>query len=660
MPTTPPSRVRGGHVAVDDGIGLPTALVDHTVGRGESAAKTSGRAELASVWRARSALVPASYLAVFSLWMLHVWTNPGAIVAGLPRYEDTLQALWYLSWWPHALTHLGNPFFTTLLNYPGGVNLEWMGIGAPLVGFLGWPITALWGPVTAYNVLLALGVTVSAWAVYFAVRPWVRHASAAYVAGLSFLICPYIVGQSLGHIALVIVPLVPLSLVWANWALVRERGTSRVAGITLGGLLAAQFLISEEVAASLLLMLGLGCVWLAILYPRAVRERLGRGIRIALWAAAVTAIFLVGPVAWQYLGPGVIHGPVMPPAQFSGRLLGFVLPGITQLLSTTASSHLITVHGYNVVEFGTYLGVPLLIVVLVLAVLRWRMPIVRVSVLMLITAAVLLLGARLHLTGEGPSGLPLPWLVLGHIPPLGDVLPVRLSLYLDLFAVVLLGIAFDQALQKKRWMWGVLAAFCVGVSWVPAPLLMPVENYSTPQFFTHPLDPAGQVLLVVPFAQSYNESTAMEWQATAQMSFSMVDGYYSRTTGLSGNFYHGPRLNLLTWDLWTLEHGGYGPGPVVYKPLGFTPIVHWLGSRTTATVHADPIITHALLNFVAGYLSQHHVNSVVLGPCPHHQALEQFLVKVFGPAQQVQGVSLWDRPPGGWTTLAIGPSGVRN
>ncbi|MGH7643624.1 MAG: hypothetical protein ACRENX_11580 [Candidatus Dormibacteria bacterium] len=598
--------------------------------------------------------MPVSYLFLFGLWMLRAWTSPGTAVAGPSHYEDNLQAIWYLAWWPQAFSHLGNPLFTTLLNFPGGVNLEWMGIGAPLIGLLGWPITALVGVVTAYNVILALSATVSAWAIFVAVRPWVQHASAAYVAAFAFLISPYMIGQSLGHIALVIVPLVPLTLVWANWALIRQAGTTRLAGLVLGALLAGQFFISEEIAATLLLMLAIGCLWLSLLYPRAVRSRLARAAHIVLWTAPTTAIILAAPIAWQYLGPGVIRGPVMPPAQFSGRLLGFLYPSVTQLLSTSASVHLINVQGYNVVEFGNYIGVPLLVVILVVAVLRWRLPIVRLSTVMLFTAAVLLLGSRLQLAGEGSRGMPLPWLLLSHIPPLGDVLPVRLSLYLDLFAVVLLAIALDQTLQTRRWAWGILAAALVLVSWVPAPLTMPVDRYPVPQYFAKPLQPAGQVLLVVPFSQSFDETTAMEWQATAQMSFSMVDGYYSRASGLSGIFYHGPPLNPLTWDLWTLEHGGYGPGPSVYRPFGFTPIARWLGSRTTATVHARPVVNQALLRFTARFLAEHRVDSVVLGPSAHHRALEVFLTQVFGQPRQVKGVSLWSPPPGGW--IALGQS----
>ncbi|MHB1624910.1 MAG: DUF3488 domain-containing protein [Candidatus Dormibacteria bacterium] len=532
------------------------------------------------------------------------------------------------------------------MNYPSGVNLMWNTSPLPL-GLLGWPITALWGAVAAYNALIVVAVAASAWAVFLVVRRWVKHATAAYVAGFAFLISPYISGQILGHLSLVAVPIVPLTLLWADSALVRGRRSPRSAGLILGGMLTVQFLISEEVAASLITMLVLGCLWLGLLYPHAVRVRLVRGLQIAAWSAGVLMVLVSVPLASQYLGAGVLHGPPMPPAQYSGRLLGFVIPGLTQFMSLPSGYHLIEGRYYNLVEFGTYLGLPLLAVILALAVLRWELPRVRVLTLMLGTTGLLVLGASLHVSGVR-TGIPLPGVALDHIPVLANLLPVRLSLYLDLFAVILLGIAFDQALATHRWSWGILGVVVVLISWAPVPQMVLVDNYPVPQYFTHPVRSAGQVLLVVPFAQSVKEATAMEWQATSGMSFAMVDGYYTRVSSNFGPLHHGPALNPLTWDLWTLEHGGYGPGPSIYRKFGFIPIAHWLGPRDRVIVHAEPVVTSALLQFVRGYLAEHQVNAVVLGPCPHREALDQFLIHVLGPSKRTEGVAIWRRPLGGW------------
>lgn len=593
-----------------------------------------------------SLAVPATYLMLTALWLGRTWLAPQARVVGIGG--DPLDAIWYLTWIPYAITHLTNPLFTNLMSYPQGANLMW-DTSAPLLGLIAWPVTALMGPVFAYNALLTLGMAASAWCVYLLLERWVIHRSVAFFGGLCFLISPYMAGQALEHVFFVAVPLVPLAVLWADWAVVNNQGSPRQAGVIVGTIVTAEFFISEEVAASMLLMFVLGMAWLALLNRDAARARLGRILATGEWAALVVVPLVAVPLGWQYLGPGVIHGAIINPTDLSGRLLAYVVPGLLQLMSAAPGYSLIAGAGYNVVDFGNYVGIPLLILLAIGVVVGWRSRRVRVLVGMLCTTAVLILGPWLHIGGR-VTEVPLPSIFLRFVPGLVDLLPVRLSLYLDLFAVLLLALTIDRLLDTRWRMWAVLAAGVVVISWLPY-VPFPTSSHSIPRFFYKGLLPPGQVLFVVPFATSVNEDAAMEWQATAGMSFKMVDGYYTRTAGSSGPFYHGPPLNLLTWDLWTLEHGGYGPGPVVYREFGFTPIVHWLGRRYTATVHAEPFVTGALLQFTLGYLSQHHVDSVVLGPCPRHKALDQFLVKLLGHSSQTQGVSVWSRPPGGWTTL---------
>jgi len=592
--------------------------------------------------------VLCSYMGVTALWLHNVWTSVGSAVLGLPHWEDTLSAIWYLAWWAHSLAHFINPLHTTSMNYPVGVNLGWVGLG-PVLGIAGWPLTTAWGPVAAYNLLLWVGLSLTAWTVYLAVRQWVTHSVAAYVAGLAFVIGPYVYGESLGDITLAVVPLVPLALIWGRWALVQGRGSPRVAGWWLGVLVAGELLFNEEVAASMVCVGALGCIWLLILYPRVKLMRTSRVVRIAAWAAATTLVIVAVPLAWQYLTPGSVHGYVMPPSVYSGRLLGYVVPDWAQAVSVPAGYGLVVFHGFTPVLFGNYLGIPLLVTVAGLCIARWQLPEVRFFSLMLGTLGVLVLGSHLHVGGNGKGTVLLPWSVLEKLPVVGSILPVRLSLYLDLFAVVLLAIALDQILKGRRPAWAAVVATAVVGSWLPMPLAMPAFAYPVPKYFQVAVRPSGQVLLVVPFAQSVSEATAMEWQATAQVSFSMVDGYFTRTSGAFGRFYHGPPLNPLTWDFWTIENGGVGPGLPIDHKFGFSPIADWLGSRNDYFARAKPLVTSSLRTFVARYLSSHHVDAVVLGPSVHHQGLEAFLVALFGQPRQVTGVAVWHRPEAGWS-----------
>ena len=59
-------------------------------------------------------------------------------------YSDAVQQAWFLQWVAFALGHGQNPLFSTYLNAPAGVNLA-VNTSMPLLGFLGWPVTALSG-----------------------------------------------------------------------------------------------------------------------------------------------------------------------------------------------------------------------------------------------------------------------------------------------------------------------------------------------------------------------------------------------------------------------------------------------------------------------------------------------------------------------------------
>ena len=96
---------------------------------------------------------------------------------------------------PFALSHGLNPFLTSYLNAPFGVNLV-VNTSMTLLAIVGWPVTAAIGPVAAFNVLLRLGIALSGLAMYGAVRRWVSWWPAAYVTGA---VVPVDGGLGMGH-----------------------------------------------------------------------------------------------------------------------------------------------------------------------------------------------------------------------------------------------------------------------------------------------------------------------------------------------------------------------------------------------------------------------------------------------------------------------------
>src|SRR5437660_9769544 len=67
---------------------------------------------------------------------------------------DPQQTMWFWTWTRYALGHGLNPFFTTYIDYPGGVNLLW-NTASPLMGALLWPVSARFGLPIAYDLAIA-------------------------------------------------------------------------------------------------------------------------------------------------------------------------------------------------------------------------------------------------------------------------------------------------------------------------------------------------------------------------------------------------------------------------------------------------------------------------------------------------------------------------
>jgi len=68
---------------------------------------------------------------------------------------DTAAYMWGLVWWPHAIAHAMNPFISTVIWAPDGINLA-ANTAVPGPSLLLAPVTELFGPIASYNVLSLL------------------------------------------------------------------------------------------------------------------------------------------------------------------------------------------------------------------------------------------------------------------------------------------------------------------------------------------------------------------------------------------------------------------------------------------------------------------------------------------------------------------------
>jgi hypothetical protein len=456
---------------------------------------------------------------------------------------DPLGFIWFLGWLPHALEAGHSPFFTSALMAPQGANLL-NSTAIALPSFLLWPLTATLGPVASYNTLATLAVGSSAAAAYFALLRITPHRSSAWVGGLVYGFGGYMTGQATAHVNLMIVVFPPIAAMLID-DIRRRRGPVKT-GLLLGLCAAAQIFIDEEVLATTAIMAVLALAIGAWANPPA-RETVLRYTR-ALAAAAIAFAVLAGPgLAYQFLGPQHVTGVIVSSGRYVNDLEGFFVPNSVQWLSTAGSRHLTGgFSGYDG-EFGSYLGVPL-ICLLIWAVWRLRRRALPACVL-LICAAILSLGPHLRVGGHD-TGVFLPWIVPNHLPLLQNAVPDRFNLFIWLAAALLLVLLIDDLRVRPLLGRPALGMMVCAIALVPIlPNLAPSEVVGVPPVIGsavafRQLLPTARTVLITPAA---NGQFAMYAQAQADYAYSVPEGgvFVPSAHGASYGMRQGPLLYAL-------------------------------------------------------------------------------------------------------------------
>ncbi len=563
--------------------------------------------------RLRPYLVLAAVSLVISVYLTwHLLGGPGQrMIAGNP--DDVRLFEWYLRHAPWAVAHGHDPLYFTTMNAPAGVNGMW-NTSLLFPALLLAPVTALAGPLAAYNVAFIAGLAAGPVCAFpllrrFAVRDW-----AAAAGALVFGFSPAVVTAGLGHLDLVLTGLLPLMLLLVH-DLAAGRRAVLPGGIVLGLLAAAQLFTSEEVLFQAALAAGVALALLALTAPGRVSAagvaRVGRGL-----GAALAVFLLAGGAALglQLWGPLHQHGSPFTLSYFEADLRGFYLPSHLYLLSTPGSTAFAARYGGGPAEYLAYLGVPLLAVAVATGVARsadWRARVLFGTGLLF---ALFSLGGTL-LVGGRQTGVRLPWGIAEHWPLFSSALPDRFSLVVALAAAGLLVLAVDGMAgaggRAARVLAVVLAVACAAPL-VPRPY--PVTAAApVPRFFTSAgrwLAP-GATVLVLPYPTA-TETVPLTWQAAAGMAFRMPGGYFI-----------GPAPGGQAY----ME----GPGPL---PVASTLIQVGRGA-------AAPAVTAPLRARFWQAMRYWQASAIVLGPGASPR-LAGFVRQLVGrPPRRTAGVLLW-------------------
>jgi hypothetical protein len=431
------------------------------------------------------------------------------------KSQDPSFYVWSLRWWPYAVGHLINPLYTQQIAAPAGHSLAWVTTVPPLA-LLVTPLTLVAGPVVSFNLLAAVALPVSAWAAFLLCRRLTGKFWAALVGGAVFGFSAYeMFTGAIGQLNLTYSLMLPILayLIVAWW----DRGISTRKFVVLAAVaMALQFYLMMETFAFMTAILAISLVvGFALARPADRPEivRLGKIIGLAY----MIAIVLAAP----YLAYALQTKPPRP-VQSSGMDLASLLiprPGRTFGISWLAHE----AAGPYKLSAACYVGVPLLVLVVLLAVTSWERRLVRFLCCLLVIIVVAAVGPVVHVEGHTLGSL--PWAKLFDLPLVRNAYPLRLMLlaYLVLAVAAALWLAGPaKRVPWARWPLAVLVVLFIALDVVPIKVKThsEVPTYISAGQYRRQLTP-GEIIVVV----SNDGNTGMLWQAQSGFYMRIAGGY---------------------------------------------------------------------------------------------------------------------------------------
>jgi hypothetical protein len=544
--------------------------------------------------------------------------------------NDTSLFAWFFEWPLVALRRFENPFYSSAMFHPHGLNLL-ANTSVTAWSFLLMPVTAAFGPIASLNVALIAAPTLSGVSAMWVAQRWVRSSVPAFLAGALYAFSPIVLFQSAGaHLMVTSLVVPPLILACVDELFWRRTHPPQAVGVALGGLLVAQFFTGTEmlvmvlcVAAVSLAVLGVASL---VLDPRAATAAVRHGAPGIALAAVIALVVLAWPAWYALAGPGHFVGPVWPgiaPAQASLRSFVVAVPG-TVLWWAVRSGRFVR---------PTYLGPPLVATLVGGLVVVARGPHGRPSVRLRRNGR---LWAALVLTGV------VAWLALGQhyafgawhyahgLPLLRDVMNERFAALLLLPAGLGLAVVLDLVLAWRPGALGVglatvLAAACLAPFAVDAADGLPyvASTVWQPRWYVQQADalPPHQVVLGFPFFNTSADLLAV--QALHQMHYAVVGG---------------------TGPEWIASRqGAEAPGYRVIEAVASTAVAPALPATATPRQRAQ--VLAALHGWGVTYVvvpTARGPNTSAAARAP--AAIARWLASVLGPPALVDGAWVWHRP----------------
>jgi len=426
--------------------------------------------------------------------------------------------VWGLRWWPYAIGHALNPLYTHQIGAPAGHSLAWV-TTAPPVALLAIPLTLIAGPLASFNLLTAVALPVSAWAAFVLCRRLTGKFLPALAGGAVFGFSAYEVNHgAAGQLNLIYSLLLPilgyLIVVWRDGA-IRTRTFVILAGLVM----ALQFYLMMETFADLTAILAV-----ALLVGFVVAGRNGRPAVVRLGKFLGLAYLIAAVLAAPYVAY-MLSAKAPKLTVISGLdLASLVVP---RPQNTFGISWLTLAANGPVRESEAgYVGIPLLLLVVLLAISYWSSKMVRFLTCMLAFIIVAAFGPVLYLEGRRVGKL--PWAALWRLPILRNAYPSRLMLFAYLVLAVATALYLAGPARRIRWTRWPLAALVIAFIALDTPGISAAHHSTVPSFissgdYQRQLRP-GEIVTVV----SEVGNAGMLWQAQSDFYMRIAGGYINQ------------------------------------------------------------------------------------------------------------------------------------
>ena len=472
-------------------------------------AKTTKQIFLALVFSLLYISLNVVYFHPFSHNFEHTIFMPGS---------DQESFIWFIYWWPYAISHGLNPFITHSVWSPSGDNLTWA-TSIPTLSIITAPLTIMFGPIFSWNLLSLLAAPLNAFCAFLLLKHLYKNNAAAFLGGYVFGFSSYVMGQLLGRLNLDFVCLIPLAVLFFVMHIKNEINKYYFIAI-MAIIIFLEAGISTEILATATLF-GFTSIILFLIFENGLRKKI---LFSSLYLAAsyLVAAILLSPFIYFLIKgfPDIPKFINVSPTTYSSDLLNYIIPTPITRVGRSVFSNIASRFTGNYSEEGAYIGFPLLL----LTALSFRGYVTdkkRAGIPLFIIFIIVIafsFGPYLHVNGVN-THIKMPWTFFTHVPLIRGADPTRFTNYASLIVAIVIGFWLSaEKAPKKKYIATLASIFFI----IPNTSMYNWGSQRTPSVFSKHKMLKGANVIVLPFA--YN-GPSMFWQLESGMKFNMVGGY---------------------------------------------------------------------------------------------------------------------------------------